>query len=469
MRSHRPEFLLALLALTVTAASVGCAEEDGRKPSDAHLDAGTSDASQVDAGPSDAGLDDAALPDAGHPPADAGPGAGMLCGSVSYDRRPIGATGLGAVTAEPLAGATVLLLRGGAEADRSLSDERGGFCFGALDEGESVEVRVLASDELELPAEVTDFYAALYSVRAGPFVVGAGPVTVRITQGENAGAFAIFETMRGGLLFARTAFARADLFPTQSNRWEKGNSTPGGTSYFAGDAIWLLGGPMDTDEYDTAVILHELGHYIEAVYGATDTGSGSPHAGADTDPRLAWSEGWATHFSNLASGSGEYLDSYGDGIALNYDVATLPLSGEYAGNASGGLSQNLSEWLIAASLYRLYEADTPATQSARMMAVIRDWFDPLVTDRGAGGGDFVDYLDGYLCLNADLHHELIMSHIVGERTFPYDFAGSCPAPKPGRPYDALSADLNDRREPPGQVLTDARGRTLREAHIDRVR
>ena len=53
---------------------------------------------------------------------------------------------------------------------------------------------------------------------------------------------------------------------------------------------------QDTDHFDDAVIIHELGHHLEDVCGRMDS-PGGPHFGLyRIDGRLAWSEGWGNFF-----------------------------------------------------------------------------------------------------------------------------------------------------------------------------
>ena len=90
--------------------------------------------------------------------------------------------------------------------------------------------------------------------------------------------------------------------------------------------LYVNGGVMgnvtsqDTDHYDDAVILHELGHHVEDVCGKMDSPGGVHYGFYRIDPRLSWSEGWGNFFgahmirNNLAS--------------LNPDLAAqLPSSG----------------------------------------------------------------------------------------------------------------------------------------------
>ena len=48
----------------------------------------------------------------------------------------------------------------------------------------------------------------------------------------------------------------------------------------------------DTDHFDDAVILHELGHRLEDACGKMDSPGGKHNGLFRIDPRLAWSEGW---------------------------------------------------------------------------------------------------------------------------------------------------------------------------------
>jgi len=53
---------------------------------------------------------------------------------------------------------------------------------------------------------------------------------------------------------------------------------------------------VDTDHFDDTVILHEIGHHIEANCGSMDSPGGKHYAQYRIDPRLAWSEGWGNFF-----------------------------------------------------------------------------------------------------------------------------------------------------------------------------
>lgn len=81
--------------------------------------------------------------------------------------------------------------------------------------------------------------------------------------------------------------------------------------------LFILGGKdgnvsqIDTDHFDTSVIIHEYGHFLEDVYGKTDSPGGYHNGDAVIDPRLAWSEGFANFFQAASQGTNYYLDTSG--------------------------------------------------------------------------------------------------------------------------------------------------------------
>lgn len=86
------------------------------------------------------------------------------------------------------------------------------------------------------------------------------------------------------------------------NRPEDGNVGLGqiGTSYWDGEEIFILGKEdVDTDEFDTHVIVHEWGHSFEDFLSRSDSPGGSHGFGDVLDPRLAFSEGFCNALSAI--------------------------------------------------------------------------------------------------------------------------------------------------------------------------
>lgn len=357
-----------------------------------------------------------------------------ITGRVTYSRRPISRMGLGPVAMDFLPEVPVTLVDAmNVTLATGVTDGMGFYSLTArVAAGATVAVRVTsARADSTYRFQIENFGGAAYSASSGQFQV-TGPMVMRdiaIPEMANGGAFAIFDTIRNGLDFVRR------VLPTQAPmlrvRWERGRTPPGGTSYYVPgrNYIYLLGGPMDIDEYDKPVILHEFGHFIEANYSRTSSPGGS-HDGSPTDPRLAWGEGWGTWFGCAANNSSDYIDTNIDGSVRNRtDLAMVALVRNNMGDAALPLTQNVGEYLVGGSLWALSSAGADANaQIAKVLNVSLRYFTRSpAPDRGVMGVDFVDFLDGYLCVNASADRPVIEQYVVMQRRFPYDFnfAGVC--------------------------------------------
>lgn len=82
--------------------------------------------------------------------------------------------------------------------------------------------------------------------------------------------------------------------PALTIRWNPNNGRTG-SSYSGGSNLLSL---SDNDGYDDANILHEIGHYVVDEFGRSNSPGGSHSLNDDDqDPRLSWSEGFATFVS----------------------------------------------------------------------------------------------------------------------------------------------------------------------------
>lgn len=104
-------------------------------------------------------------------------------------------------------------------------------------------------------------------------------------------------------------------------RWSTKNSAADGdasrgeigTSYYDGNAIYVLGDANhDIDEYDSHVLLHEWGHYIEEQLFRSDSIGGDHSDGDLLDFRVAMSEGFANAFSGMMIDNVNYADASGN-------------------------------------------------------------------------------------------------------------------------------------------------------------
>jgi hypothetical protein len=157
-----------------------------------------------------------------------------------------------------------------------------------------------------------------------------------------AGPFAILDAVYTGLQQFVTA-GYSGNFPPLQLRWSvKNNTAEGdlalgeiGTSFYWGDAIYILGeANQDTDEFDSHVVVHEWGHYIEDALARSDS-IGGPHQYADyLDMRVAFSEGFANAFAAMMLDDPIYRDSSGfnQSNSFMYDVGEKnhPTKGWYS-------------------------------------------------------------------------------------------------------------------------------------------
>jgi hypothetical protein len=110
------------------------------------------------------------------------------------------------------------------------------------------------------------------------------------------------------------AFPPLVIFWSTRNNTAVGDPALGeiGTTYHDTSAIYVLGeANSDTDEYDSYVVLHEWGHYLETVLSRTDSLGGEHSTGASLDMRLAMSEGFATSIAAMMLNNPLYRDSLG--------------------------------------------------------------------------------------------------------------------------------------------------------------
>lgn len=166
---------------------------------------------------------------------------------------------------------------------------------------------------------------------------------------RGAGPFAALDTVYTTLKYLLQADP-ATRFPPLTLFWSPNNTTArsstndfttgeiGGTFFLesvrngqTSRAIYLLGRQDDdTDEYDSALIAHEVGHYLQSAF-SKDHSVGGSHAYLDKlDMTVAFSEGWATAWSSISRGNPQYFDSFGARQAqgFTFSVASVPTDSE---------------------------------------------------------------------------------------------------------------------------------------------
>lgn len=289
------------------------------------------------------------------------PGSVSVSGLAEYQSVPSSGSGslnYGAQTFKPIRGATVQLVNvsTGAILATAQTDSSGNYAFQPLS-SPNAEVAVRVRAELLssfLGGPGTDITVrdntsgdALYVLQSTPVVLGSNSqvVNVRAASGwgdssytppRSAAPFAVLDTVYQGLLKVRSAvptqsLPRLQVFWSPRNTPADGDLTQGqiGTSFFsntsAGLRIYLLGAEnVDTDEYDSPVVAHEWGHYLQTAVSRDDS-VGGPHTGSDRlDMRVAFSEGFGNAFAGMVLGSPRYTDSLGAAQSRGFviDVST---------------------------------------------------------------------------------------------------------------------------------------------------
>ncbi|MCZ2420253.1 MAG: hypothetical protein LC123_10480 [Burkholderiales bacterium] len=113
----------------------------------------------------------------------------------------------------------------------------------------------------------------------------------------------------------RPARGEAALGEITTSHWQSEGDTSG---------LYILGKEdVDTDEYDTGVIVHEWGHYFESRLSRSDS-TGGPHGGGDLlDMRLAFGEAWGNALAGMVREDPLYIDTSDAGQAVSGLVMDL--------------------------------------------------------------------------------------------------------------------------------------------------
>ena len=271
-----------------------------------------------------------------------------VSGVVSYERPLVDSFGLhlDQNTPFPIRGAHVQALdSNGQLLDESVSADDGTYTLRVQGTNHAV-LRIIASSP-EPPVSIVDntASAAVWALDSEPFHVGHSPdQSLRARLGATGGIydtdtareaapFAILDTaVRGGEALLAVA-PQADLphllinwSPKNhpSNDYDKPNGAIGGAHYTQGQ-IFLTGDAFtNTDEFDEHVILHEWGHYLERALGREDGLGGSHSFGQQIDPRIAFSEGFATALAAMVlAPDTRFINTFGEqgDTAMVIDIA----------------------------------------------------------------------------------------------------------------------------------------------------
>ncbi len=196
-----------------------------------------------------------------------------------------------------------------------------------------------------------------------------------------AGAFNVLEQAHRAA--ARLEGRTPKLVPTPGLRVVWGPTQRpvcGSCFYVARFVLELTGQEGDVDAHDDAVVLHELGHYIEALYGVYSNPGGF-HDLEPAVPTMAWSEGFATWFQAVVRDDGRYVDAQPARVYV-LDLETPPpqAMGTVPDGDPGGL---VSEALVYALLWD--GVDAPDIDDDTASWPVSEALDAALSPHGAGG------------------------------------------------------------------------------------
>lgn len=357
-------------------------------------------------------------------------------GAVTFDRPWFNQATQGiAFVRSPLAGAPVELIDegSGAVVAAGQSDGQGRYRLWAPPSASARYVRVLARrDGPEGDVDVVTEAGRVYAIRERAAVAGDASRRGDLAVGGEARLSAPFHVQAvasQGLEWWRQRVAPARS-PLQIV-WSEGRRVDCGTCYRHNlRTMYLLGLEGDNDALDEGVILHELGHYLQNLFSSDDSPGGA-HDGSPVDPRLAWAEGWATGFALMSRDDARYVDTRGDTGAISLDLESP--EDEYARFSGGAASGPISEYLVAALLWDLYDqgGEDPVAAGEAVLEPLPGWLgEGQRAVRGAEGVDLVDYLDGARCL--EVAPAAALESVTEAFGFPYAGLGA-PSCKPEAP------------------------------------
>lgn len=247
---------------------------------------------------------------------------------------------------------------------------------------------------------------------------------------RTAAPFAILDSM----YTASKAFmaVRPVTFPALKVNWSPNNVPQGGdkasgqitTSHYAftEGEIYILGrAGVDTDEYDSHVIVHEWGHYFEDKLSRADSPGGQHSSGDVLDPRLSFGEGYGNAIAAMLLPESMYVDTLWGSpssdlpTAFGFDAETTP--NNPTDDPAPGV---FSEFTVMRALYDLYDSGTNEGYDGVALG-LGPIYDVLVgpqksTDALTTLGSFITGLKAQPGVNASAVNTLMAHYQVGAVT-----------------------------------------------------
>jgi hypothetical protein len=324
----------------------------------------------------------------------------VLSGTLTYDSVPTGTNGLNFenTTQKPVRNVIVELIEdsGGTVVDSLSSSDTGSYSFVIPSSVTNVHLRVWA-------AMTTPDYKIVDNTNSqAEYAYVSNSVTMNIDTVKNinmssgwtgtnsagsytgtryAAPFSIIDTLYSTVKKIKDV-RPAITFPPLKVNWSVNNTNVYGDRTIgqvgwkfydpAVDEIFILGADgVDTDEYDTHILVHEWGHYFENHLSKSNSMGGSHSLGESKDIGLSFGEGWGNALSAIVLDPDPlYVDSMGlrsqGGFNINIATVSDPSKGWF------------SEVSVMQILYYLYDSNVRTGDNLSL-----------------GLGPIVDVLTGY--------------------------------------------------------------------------
>ncbi|MBI5516861.1 MAG: hypothetical protein HY909_23955 [Deltaproteobacteria bacterium] len=330
---------------------------------------------------------------------------------------------------------------------------------------------------------------APYSHRSAPLLVGAGTFTrdILVPRPVSA-AFSILQTLAESWEFTLTATTLG--LPRVGVAWAAGAATtavcgsPISCFDGTGPTLHIGGHAADPDEWDDPVLRHEFGHFVASRLSRDDTPGGAHGPATRSDPRVGWSEGFASFWGALGANDTCYVDTNAAGGGTSFRVDAIAGTALDTAPAQTPTGQ-VSEGLVSGALWQLTHTPGMAQGTASVLdPVVWAIFqylrvpvgalgDPAARpERGVAGADLTDFLSGWSCANPCREAEL-RRVVVGTWQFNADpvrnFLG-CPHPYTNTDvgvtgHRCSGDDVLALNSPMGLARLDIAGRAVRRTPI----
>ena len=234
-----------------------------------------------------------------------------------------------------------------------------------VDSPDPIVIRVLAESHIGPPMKIVDNTNgnATWAFESGPLTVGASRRVQDLlaTTGWDGAAYSgpraaapmsIFCTLRTAAVNLLNAVSPQPVLAPLEVRWSPANNQA--SAFWNGSYIMLRGADgIDTDEFDTHLLVHEWGHYFEATQSRSDSIGGQHFFGRAYDVSLAWGEGWASALAAiLLDPDSVYSDTKGAGNAGGFQFDVEQRGAVFASASLGWFN----EWTIWELVYDLADA-----------------------------------------------------------------------------------------------------------------